>query len=336
MVGPGQRSAPAAGLAEAARPRAAPPLESILEAVGGTPVVRLRRVVPAGAAALFAKLESFEPGGSVKDRIALAMVEAAERDGRLVPGGHLVEPTSGNTGVGLALVCAVKGYRLSLVMPDSTALEHRQALEGYGARLVLTRAEDGMEAAVARAREIAAREGALLLDQFANPANPDAHRRGTGPELVACFRAAGLAPDAFVAGVGTGGTLAGVAPVLRRAFPGVAVVAVEPAACPILSGGAPGPTRIQGLGAGFVPAVLPPSAFDRVLTVGDEEAWETKLRLAREEGLLVGISSGAAVTAAGRVAAELGPGRTVATLLGDTGERYFSMEPWFEAREASP
>jgi cysteine synthase A len=297
--------------------------------VGGTPVVRLRRVVPAGAAAVYAKLESFEPGGSVKDRIALAMIEAAERDGRLAPGGHVVEPTSGNTGIGLALVCAVKGYRLSLVMPDSTALEHRQAVEAYGARIVLTRAEDGMEPAVSRAREIARTEGAVLLDQFTNAANPAAHRHGTGPELVAAFRAAGARPDAFVAGVGTGGTIAGVAPVLRRAFPGVTVVAVEPEACAVLSGGAPGPTRIQGLGAGFVPAVLDRAAYDRVLTVRDEEAWETKLRLAREEGLLVGVSSGAAVAAATRVAVELGPGRTVATLLGDTGERYFSMEAWF-------
>jgi cysteine synthase A len=329
MEDPGQRPAPAPDLVEVVRPRAAPPLESILDAVGATPVVRLRRVIPAGAAAVYAKLESLEPGGSVKDRIALAMVEAAEQDGRLGPGGHLVEPTSGNTGVGLALVCAVKGYRLSLVMPDSTALEHRQVLESYGARIVLTRAEDGMEASVARARELAAGEGALLLDQFANPANPAAHRHGTGPELVACFRAAGLAPDAFVAGAGTGGTLAGVAPVLREAFPGIAVIAVEPAACPVLSGGAPGPTRIQGLGAGFVPAVLARSAYDRVLTVSDEEAWATKLRLAREEGLLVGISSGAAVAAAARVASELGPGRIVATLLADTGERYFSMEAWF-------
>jgi cysteine synthase A len=304
--------------------------------VGGTPVVRLRRVVPPGAAAVLAKLESFEPGGSVKDRIALAMIDAAERDGRLAPGGHVVEPTSGNTGIGLALVCAVKGYRLSLVMPDSTALEHRQAVETYGARVVLTRAEDGMEPAVARAREIAAREGALLLDQFTNAANPAAHRHGTGPELVAAFRADGAGLDAFVAGAGTGGTLAGVAPVLRAAFPGVAVVAVEPAACPVLSGGAPGPTRIQGLGAGFVPAVLDRSAYDRVLTVTDEEAWDMKLRLSREEGLLVGISSGAAVAAAARVAAELGPGRTVATLLGDTGERYFSMEAWFPLSSPAP
>jgi cysteine synthase A len=315
----------------APRPRAAPPLDSILEAIGGTPVVRLRRVIPADAATVLAKLESFEPGGSVKDRIALAMVEAAERDGRLVPGAHVVEPTSGNTGVGLALVCAVKGYRLSLVMPDSTALEHRQTLEAYGARVVLTRAEDGMEAAVARARELARSDGALLLDQFANPANPAAHRSGTGPELVLALRAAGVTPRAFVVGVGTGGTLTGAAPVLRREFPGLSVVAVEPEGCAVLSGRAAGPTRIQGLGAGFVPAVLDRSAFDRVITVSDEEAWATKLRLAREEGLLVGVSSGAAVAAASRVAVELGAGRTVVTLLADTGERYFSMEAWFEA-----
>ena len=325
MTGPAREPVPAR------RPRAAPPLESILEAVGGTPVVRLRRVVPAGAAPVLAKLESFEPGGSVKDRIALAMIEAAERDGRLLPGGRLVEPTSGNTGVGLALACAVKGYRLTLVMPDSTSLEHRQTLEGYGAELVLTRAEDGMEPAVARARELAATQGAILLDQFANPANPAAHRHGTGPELVDTFRAAGVVPDAFVAGVGTGGTLAGVAPVLRRAFPGVTIVAVEPETCAVLSGGPAGPTRIQGLGAGFVPAVLGRSHFDRVLTVADEEAWGMKLRLAREEGLLVGVSSGAAVAAAVRVAVELGAGRTVATILADTGERYFSMEAWFAA-----
>ena len=313
------------------RPRAAPPLDSILEAIGGTPVVRLRRVVPQGSAAVLAKLESFEPGGSVKDRIALSMVEAAERDGRLSAGGHVVEPTSGNTGVGLALVCAVKGYRLSLVMPDSTALEHRQVLEAYGAELVLTRAEDGMGAAVGRAREIAGASGALLLDQFTNLANPAAHRAGTGPELVAALRAAGVVPDAFVAGAGTGGTLSGAAPVLRDAFPRVSVIAVEPESCAVLSGGPPGPTRIQGLGGGFVPAVLDRSAYDRVLAIPDEEAWTMKLRLAREEGLLLGISSGAAVLAATRVAAELGAGRTVLTLLADTGERYFSMEAWFEA-----
>ena len=312
------------------RPRAAPPLESILDAIGATPIVRLTRVVPGGFAGIHAKLESFNPGGSVKDRIAASMVEAAEREGRLVPGGRVVEPTSGNTGVGLALVCAVKGYPLTLVMPDSTALEHRQTLEGYGARVVLTPAEDGLAASVARARELSARDGALLLDQFENPANPAAHRGGTGREIVEAFRAAGGAlPDAFVAGVGTGGTLTGVSKVLRREKRDVWVVAVEPLSCAVLSGGGAGTTRIQGLGAGFVPGVLDRSAYDRVETVSDDEAWRMKLRLAREEGLLVGVSSGAAAVAALRVAGELGPGKSVLTVFPDTGERYFSMAEWF-------
>jgi cysteine synthase len=311
------------------RPRAAPPLESLLEAVGGTPVVRLARGLPPGSAEVFAKLESFNPGGSVKDRIALSMLEAAERDGRLRPGGHVVEPTSGNTGVGLALACAVKGFRLTLVMPDSTSLEHRQALEAYGAVLVLTPAEEGMAPAVARAREIAREEGAVLPQQFENPANPAAHREGTAREILAAFGTLGGGPDAFVAGVGTGGTLTGVAAVLRRERPSTLLVAVEPDGCAVLSGGAPGPTRIQGLGAGFVPAVLDRGAYDRVERVADEEAWEAKLRLAREEGLLVGISSGAALVAALRVARRLGPGRRVLAVFPDTGERYFSMAEWF-------
>jgi cysteine synthase A len=341
MVLPGRQRpppapAPAPGRGGSLRPatqrpraRAAPPIESILEAVGGTPAVRLRRVAGPGVAAVYAKLESFNPGGSVKDRIAVSMIEAAERDGRLAAGGRVVEPTSGNTGVGLALVCAVKGYRLTLVMPDSTSLEHRQTLEAYGAEIVLTPAEDGMPPTVARAREIAAREGAVLLQQFENPANPAAHRDGTAPEIVAAFRAAGALPDAFVAGVGTGGTITGVAEVLRRERPDVTIVAVEPLSCAVLSGGPPGPTRIQGLGAGFVPAVLDRGAYDRVETVSDDEAWAMRLRLAREEGLLVGVSSGAAAVAALRVAAELGTGRTVLTVFPDTGERYFSMAEWF-------
>ncbi|HET7825376.1 MAG TPA: cysteine synthase A [Anaeromyxobacter sp.] len=312
------------------RPRAAPPLETILDAVGATPIVRLRRVVAEGGATILAKLESFNPGGSVKDRIAVSMVEAAEREGRLAPDGRVVEPTSGNTGVGLALVCAVKGYPLTLVMPDSTALEHRQTLQAYGAAIVLTPAEDGLAASVARAREIAVGEGALLLDQFDNPANPAAHRGGTGREIVEAFRAAGGGlPDAFVAGVGTGGTLTGVSKALRRERPDVRVVAVEPESCAVLSGGGAGTTRIQGLGAGFVPGVLDRGAYDRVVTVSDEDAWRMKLRLAREEGLLVGVSSGAAAVAAIRVARELGPGKTVLTVFPDTGERYFSMAEWF-------
>ncbi len=293
-------------------------------------MVRLRNVAGPGDAAVYAKLESLNPGGSVKDRIAAAMVEAAERDGRLSPGRRLVEPTSGNTGIALALVCAVRGYALTLVMPDSTALEHRQALEAYGARIVLTPAEEAMPAAVGRAREIAAREGALLLEQFANPANPAAHRETTGPELANALRALGRAPDAFVAGVGTGGTLAGVAAVLRREWPRVALVAVEPEASAVLSGGPPGATRIQGLGAGFVPPVLPREAWDRVERVTDEAAWAMRARLAREEGLLVGLSSGAAAVAALRIARGTGPEGVVATVFGDSGERYFSMDEWFE------
>ncbi len=293
-------------------------------------MVRLQRVPPAGSAAVYAKLESFNPGGSVKDRIAVSMVEGAERDGRLRPGGRIVEPTSGNTGIGLALVCAVKGYRLVLVMPDSTGMEHRQALDAYGAEVVLTPAEEGMERSVARAREIAESEGALLLQQFENPANPAAHRDGTAREIVAAFRALGAPPDAFVAGVGTGGTITGVGEVLHRESHRPLVFAVEPLSSTVLSGGSPGPTRIQGLGAGFVPAVLDREAYDLVVAVSDEEAWKMRLRLAREEGLLVGMSSGAAAVAAVRVARDLGPGRIVATMFPDTGERYFSMAEWFE------
>lgn len=310
---------------------ALPPCESILDAIGGTPLVRLGRVAPPGGAALLAKVEAFNPAGSVKDRIAASMIEAAERQGRLRPGGRVIEPTSGNTGVGLALVCAVKGYRLTLVMPDSTALEHRQTLADYGAEVILTPAEEGMPRAVAVAAALAAQEpDAFLPQQFDNPANPAAHRDGTARELEAAFDALPVWPDAFVAGVGTGGTLSGVAPVLRARRPDLLVVAVEPEACAVLSGGPAAPTRIQGLGAGFVPAVLDRSAYDRVERVSDQEAWAMKLRLAREEGILAGVSSGAAVVAASRVARALGPGRTVATILPDTGERYFSVAEWFE------
>ncbi len=293
-------------------------------------MVRLRRVVPAGGARVYAKLESLEPGGSVKDRIAVSMIEAAERDGRLEPGQPLVEPTSGNTGIGLALACAVKGYPLTLVMPDSTSLEHRQVLETYGAEIVLTPAEEAIPATVARAHEIAGRTGALLLDQFTNPANPAAHREGTARELLAAFSALGEVPDAFVAGVGTGGTLTGVASLVRGEWPRALFVAVEPESCAVLSGGPPGRTRIQGLGAGFVPAVLSRSAYDRVVTVSDQDAWAMKERLAREEGLLVGVSSGAAAAAALRLGGELGPEAIVATVFPDSGERYFSVAEWFE------
>jgi cysteine synthase A len=308
--------------------RAAPPIDSILEAVGGTPLVRLQRVAAPGAE-VWAKLEALNPGGSVKDRIAVAMVEQAEREGRLRPGARVVEPTSGNTGVGLALACAVTGHPLTLVMPDSTALEHRQIVESYGAELLLTPAEDGMPAAVARARTLAATGEALLLDQFANPANPRAHREGTGPELLAALAALGLAPDAIVAGVGTGGTITGVAAALGVRRRDVLLVAVEPERCAVLSGGPAGATRIQGLGAGFVPAVLDRRAYDRVVRVSDQAAWAMKERLSREEGILAGTSSGAAALVACDVARELGPGALVATILPDSGERYFSVAEWF-------
>ncbi|HET7754880.1 MAG TPA: cysteine synthase A [Anaeromyxobacteraceae bacterium] len=315
--------------------RAAPPVETILDAIGGTPLVRMRRVIPCDAAAVYAKLESMNPGGSVKDRIAVAMIDAAEREGRIAPGGHLVEPTSGNTGVALALACAVKGYRLTLVMPDSTSIEHRQALEAYGAEIVLTAAEHGFAPTVARAREIARDTGALLLDQFANSANPAAHRDATGPELADALGAIGLVPDALVAGVGTGGTMTGAAQALRARHPHLLVVAVEPEKCAVLSGGAAGPTRIQGLGAGFFPEVLDRRAYDRVVTVADEAAWEMKERLSREEGILAGVSSGAAALVSAQLAAELGPGKVIATVFPDSGERYFSVAEWFSPRAGS-
>jgi cysteine synthase A len=260
------------------------------------------------------------------------MVESAEAAGRIRRGESiLVEATSGNTGIGLALVCAAKGYRLRLTMPESTSLEKRKLLESYGAELVLTPAERVMAGAVEKARELCAADPrCYAVRQFENPANPEAHVLSTGPEIVAQVEAQSGGPvDAFVAGVGTGGTITGVGRVLRARFPSVKLVAVEPAGSPVLSGGAVGPHKIQGIGAGFVPPVLDRALLDEVVTVRDRDAWATKLRLAREEGLLVGISAGANVFAACRVAERLGPGHTVVTVLCDTGERYFSFDEFF-------
>jgi cysteine synthase A len=313
-----------------AAPRLPPRLvDSVLELVGDTPLVSIRTLGDGPRAAVWAKMEQANPGGSVKDRICLAMIEEAERTGKLKPGGVVVEPTSGNTGIGLALVCAVRGYRCILAMPESMSLERRQLLEAYGAEVVLTPAEHQMEGAMARAREIArTTPGAFMPQQFDNPANPAVHAETTAREIVEAMRPLSL--DAFVAGVGTGGTVSGVGEVLRRELsPAPRIVAVEPASCATISRGERGPTKIQGLAAGFVPKNYHPAVVDEVRTVADEDAWRTKVALAQREGLLVGISAGAAVHAALAVARELGPGKNVVTVLPDTGERYFSLEEYF-------
>ncbi len=305
------------------------PLDSILEAIGETPLVRLRRLSPPQRT-IWAKLEELEPGGSVKDRICLAMIREAERQGRLRPGGTVVEPTSGNTGIGLALVCAARGHRLVLTMPENMSEERRALLAAYGAEVVLTPAGRLMGGAIEKARALVREQPDWFMpQQFENPANPLAHREGTGPEIVRALEAEGVEPDAVVLGVGTGGTLSGVGHVIEERFPEALVVAVEPASCAVLTGYPPGVTRIQGLGAGFVPAILDRSVIDQIEAVEDEEAWAHARRLAREEGILVGISSGAALAAARRVAERLPAGANVVTLFCDTGERYFSLEGEF-------
>jgi cysteine synthase A len=314
-------------------PAAPPPpvlADDVLELVGETPIVALRIVGgEAPRAAVWAKMEQANPAGSVKDRICRAMIEDAERSGKLQPGGVVVEPTSGNTGIGLALVCAVRGYRCILTMPESMTLERRKLLEAFGAEVVLTPDDEQMQGAIAKAREIAAKTpGAFLPQQFDNPANPRVHAQTTAYEILRAMDP--LSIDAFVAGVGTGGTISGVGAVLRRERrPAPRVVAVEPASCATISRGERGPTKIQGLAAGFVPKNFDRSVVDEVRTVTDEDAWRMKLALARREGLLVGISAGAAVFVALQVARELGEGKNVVTVLPDTGERYFSLEEYF-------
>lgn len=295
---------------------------SVTELIGKTPIVKLGQIVPDGAADIFVKLEFFNPGGSVKDRIALSMIETAERNGQLKTGDTIVEPTSGNTGIGLAMVGAAKGYKVVIVMPDTMSIERRKLMQAYGAELLLTPGAEGMKGAIAKAATLSEKEGYFMPMQFDNPANPLTHEKKTGKEIQDVFGPSGL--DAFVSGVGTGGTITGVGKELKRVYPKISIVAVEPTESPVLEGGSPGPHKIQGIGAGFIPKVLDTEIYDEIIAVPSEEAMETARQLAAKEGLLVGISAGAAVNAAIQVAKELGAGKKVLTVIPDNGERYLS------------
>lgn len=295
---------------------------SVLELIGQTPIVKLNRIPEENIADIYLKLEYFNPGSSVKDRIALAMVETAEKSGQLKEGDTIIEPTSGNTGIGLALVASAKGYKSILVMPETMSLERRNLLRAYGAELVLTPGPEGMKGAIAKAEELAKEKGYFLPQQFNNTANPEVHRQTTGPEIVEAFGDEGL--DAFIAGIGTGGTITGAGEVLREKYPNIKIYAVEPKDSPVLSGGKPGPHKIQGIGAGFVPSILNTELYDGIIQITTEEAFEYARRAAKEEGILGGISSGAAISAAIKVAKELGKGKKVLAIIPSNGERYLS------------
>lgn len=294
----------------------------MLSLIGNTPLLRINRMAPQGCAGIWAKLEGQNPGGSVKDRIALSMVQEAEKSGRLSPGGTIVEPTSGNTGIGLAMVASVKGYRLILTMPETMSLERRQVFEAYGAECVLTPGEKGMKGAVESAEEILNENpGYFMPQQFKNPANPMAHREGTAQEII---KTLGCAPDAFVAGVGTGGTITGAGGALKEENANIHIAAVEPASSPVLSGGEPGPHKIAGIGAGFVPEVLDTSIYNEIITVTNEDAAACARELALKEGIMCGISSGAAMWTAIKVAGRMETGKRVVVILPDRGDRYLS------------
>lgn len=294
----------------------------VLSLIGNTPLVRINRLSSDDGAEIWAKLEGYNPGGSVKDRIAFSMMEEAEKEGRLRPGGTIIEPTSGNTGIGLAMVAALKGYRLVLTMPETMSTERKQLLRAYGAELILTSGEEGMMGAVERAEEIYRKNPDYFMPlQFENKANPEIHRKTTAPEIINDL---GCVPDGFVAGVGTGGTITGVGEVLRERNPGIWISAVEPAGSPVLSGGDPGPHKIAGLGAGFYPGILNTKIYDEVIPVSDEDAIGTAKLLAGKEGIVAGISSGAAMRAAIKVAEKLGRGKKVVVIFPDRGDRYLS------------
>jgi cysteine synthase A len=299
---------------------------NVSDLIGNTPMIKLNRVVESGMAEILVKLESFNPGGSVKDRICLSMINDAENRGLLKSGGTIVEPTSGNTGIGLAMIGADRSYRVMLTMPETMSQERIHILKSYGAEVVLTPGSDGMSGAIKKAEEIAANTNAFMPQQFKNPANPEIHRKTTAVEIL---KSTNGRVDAFVTGVGTGGTITGVGEVLKNKNPLVKIVAVEPAASPVLSGGQPGPHKIQGIGAGFVPDVLNVKIIGEIVKVTDIEAYQTAKRLSKEEGILVGFSSGAACFAALKIARDLGEGKVVVTLFPDTGERYLSMEQFF-------
>lgn len=294
--------------------------QSILELIGNTPVVKLNRVSNPEDAEVYVKLEYFNPGSSVKDRIALAMIETAEKEGKLNADSTIIEPTSGNTGIGLAMIAAAKGYKAVLVMPDTMSLERRNLLRAYGADLVLTPGADGMKGAIAKAEELSKENGWFVPQQFENLANPEVHRLTTGPEIVDAFDEL----HGFVAGIGTGGTITGAGSVLKENFPGIHIAAVEPKDSPVLSGGKPGPHKIQGIGAGFVPGVLDTEIYDSIIQVSNDDSYSTAREVAKLEGILGGVSTGAAIYAALQLAKELGKGKKVLAIVPSNGERYLS------------
>ncbi|WP_067729653.1 cysteine synthase A [Oceanobacillus damuensis] len=295
--------------------------DNITGLIGETPIVKLNNLTDPDSADVYVKLEFMNPGSSVKDRIAVAMIEAAERDGGLKEGDTIIEPTSGNTGIGLAMVAAAKGYKTVLVMPDTMSQERRNLLRAYGAELVLTPGADGMKGAIAKAEELKNENGYFMPQQFSNPANPEIHEIATGKEIVEQM-SDGL--DAFVSGIGTGGTITGAGKVLKENFEGIKIYAVEPAASPVLSGGSPGPHKIQGIGAGFNPDVLNNDIYDEILTVENDEAFDTARKVATTNGILGGVSAGAAIAAALKVAKQLEKGKKVLAIFPDNGERYLS------------